>query len=79
MEYFIKTGRTKEAIEYLKSKSEQSSTVTDNSDVALSCQEIYNQAIDHCMELVRKLNDEVFPETPSYSIINNELTKLKKQ
>lgn len=39
----------------------------------------YNQAIDHCMEMVRKLNDEVFPETPSYSIINGELIKLKKE
>jgi len=38
----------------------------------------YNLAIDMAMEVVTNLNKEMFPETPSDFLINQELQKLKK-
>ena len=38
----------------------------------------YNLAVEHCMDIVKRLNDEMFPDTPSYTIINKELQKLIK-
>ncbi len=52
-------------------------TVTDNSDVALSCQEIYNQAIDHAIKIVEESMDKP-EEWDSTTQIINSLTNLKQ-